>query len=90
MTVVLDQDDKIAGIITDGDLRRMLEDQGDIATLLARDIMTTSPKVVKRDTLAVKALEIMRTHSITQLIVADNEKYLGVVHLHDLIREGLI
>ncbi len=90
MVVVLDKSEKIAGIITDGDLRRMLENQRDITNLKAKDIMTTNPKVIEAEVLAVKALEIMRNHSITQLIVAEGDKYLGVVHLHDLIREGLI
>ncbi len=83
---------EIVGIITDGDLRRHLEQQGEkgIFHLTAENIMTQNPKTINADALAVKALEIMRAHSITQLIVLKNGKYAGIVHLHDLIREGLL
>lgn len=90
MTVVVNDDQEVVGVITDGDLRRMLEKQLDFSTLQARHIMSSSPKTVKQDTLAVKALDIMTTHNITQLIVANKKKYLGVIHLHDLIKEGLV
>ncbi len=89
--VVIDEDDRILGIITDGDLRRMLEKGTDLETATANDIMTAGPRTVHRDDLAVKALEIMRRNSITQLIVTDSDNhYLGMVHLHDLLKEGLI
>ena len=85
------EDNKLCGIITDGDLRRMLESNNEIGHLRAKDIMSVSPKTIRDDTLAVKALDILRSHSITQLIVVDrNDQYLGFIHLHDLIREGLI
>ncbi len=90
MTAVVDQQKNVLGIITDGDLRRMLEKNKDISKLSAIDIMTPTPKTIPPDTLAVKALEQLRQYSITQLVVADEGKYLGVIHLHDLIREGLI
>ena len=90
-TAVLDQEDKLCGIITDGDLRRMLSKGNHFADLTAKDIMSTHPKTVAPDTLAVNALQILRQHSITQLVVTDETgQYLGFLHLHDLIREGLI
>lgn len=90
-TAVVDEAGKLLGVITDGDLRRMLERGADLSDLNAADIMTAHPKTVLSDTLAVKALEQMRFHSITQLIVADEDgTFLGFVHLHDLLREGLI
>lgn len=90
VTAVLNDAQEIQGVITDGDLRRMLESEKDISHLQAKDIMNQNPKQIEEDALAVKALEIMRKHSITQLLVVKNEKYLGIIHLHDLIREGLI
>jgi len=89
-TAVLDQENRLCGVITDGDLRRMLEKRREIDGLQAKDIMTPSPKTISKEALAVKALERMRRHSITQLLVAEEQRYLGIVHLHDLIREGLI
>ena len=91
VAVVIDNQEKICGIITDGDLRRMLEKQIDIRELSAADIMSANPKVIRTDELAVNALLKMREHSITQLVVTDVEgRYAGIVHLHDLIREGLV
>ncbi|MCB0706158.1 MAG: KpsF/GutQ family sugar-phosphate isomerase [Saprospiraceae bacterium] len=81
---------KIQGIITDGDLRRMLEREKDTAHLCARDIMTVQPRTIAPEALAIKALELMREKSITQLAVASEDNYLGIIHLHDLIREGLV
>ena len=90
-TAVLDDENRLRGIITDGDLRRMLEREADINHLTAADIMTPAPKTITADALAINALEMMRNHSITQLLVIDDDnRYLGVVHLHDLIREGLV
>ncbi len=89
-TAVLDASQQVCGIITDGDLRRMLERETDAGDLCASDIMSSSPKTIPPDTLAVKALELMRRHSITQLIVVDENGYQGIVHLHDLLREGLV
>lgn len=88
-TAVL-EDDTLIGIITDGDLRRMLEKNDTPAHLLAKDICSSYPKTIAEEELAVQALEMMRTHDITQLIVTRNGQYAGMVHLHDLIREGLI
>lgn len=91
-TAVIGPDGLLAGIVTDGDLRRMLEKgSADLNQLAARDIMTAAPKTVLAEDMAVKALEKMRKNSITQLVVADAAgRYLGFIHLHDLIREGLI
>ena len=88
--VVTDAQDQVRGIITDGDLRRMLEKEPETGKLQARLIMSPNPKTIQKDALAVKALELMRNHSITQLVVADGQTYLGIIHLHDLIREGLL
>jgi arabinose-5-phosphate isomerase len=90
MTAVLDADNQLVGIITDGDLRRMLTQKAEVAHLLAKDIMTEKPKTIDADELAVNALELMRGKSITQLAVLKNSEYVGVIHLHDLIREGLV
>ena len=88
--VVIDKKEQILGIVTDGDLRRMLERHKDTSKLTAGDIMNTAPKTTPADTLAVKALNIMRTNSISQLIITEEGVYKGIVHLHDLIREGII
>src|SRR5436190_11810879 len=89
-TAVVDNNDILLGIITDGDLRRMLEKNISLDNVTAADIMTTTPKSIGADELAVVALDLMRKRSITQLVVIENGKYLGFIHLHDLIREGLI
>ncbi|MBJ2126399.1 MULTISPECIES: SIS domain-containing protein [unclassified Flavobacterium] len=84
------EDNKIVGIITDGDIRRMLNDVDTIADLTAKDIMSKNPKVVSSETMAVDALNILEDFSITQLIVADNGEYKGVLHLHDILKEGIV
>ncbi len=81
---------KLLGIITDGDLRRMLEKGQDLSTVKAKDIMTANPKTISSQTLAVDALQLMRQNNITQLLVVDNDDYKGVVHLHDILDEGII
>lgn len=90
VTVVLDDNNKIAGIITDGDLRRMLEKDLYHADVKAKDIMTLHPKTIDGKELAVNALDVMRKNNITQLVVTLNNDYQGIIHLHDLIREGII
>jgi arabinose-5-phosphate isomerase len=90
VTVVLDKEENIAGIITDGDLRRMLEKDLYHADVQAKDIMTINPKTIDSNALAVHALELMRNNNITQLIVTENNRYFGIIHLHDLIKEGII
>ncbi len=89
VTAVTAKDGTLAGIITDGDLRRMLERNG-LENIRAKDIMTKNPKVVLPSEMAVNALDIMRKAEITHLVVAENGKYLGMIHLHDLVKEGLI
>ena len=89
-TAVVDNNDTLLGIITDGDLRRMLERNISLDGVTAADIMTITPKSINPDELAVDALDLMRKGSITQLVVVEKGKYLGFIHLHDLIREGLI
>ncbi|MEX1381936.1 SIS domain-containing protein [Lutibacter sp.] len=87
-TAVL-ENNKIVGIITDGDLRRMLKDNTDISALLAKDIMGKKPKTISVDAMAIQALETMENNNITQILVEDGTKYVGVVHLHDLLKEGI-
>lgn len=89
-TVILDDMDNISGIITDGDLRRMLEKNLSVTDMKAKDIMTIHPKTIGADKLAVEALDMMRKKNITQLIVTKDNRYEGIIHLHDLIREGII
>ncbi|MDN3492397.1 KpsF/GutQ family sugar-phosphate isomerase [Winogradskyella bathintestinalis] len=84
------ENDQIIGIITDGDLRRMLSKSDDISGLKAKDIMSNNPRRISEDAMAVDAKEVMETHGISQLLVEHNGKYSGVVHLHDLIKEGII
>lgn len=82
---------KLIGIVTDGDLRRMLGKDLDINQLMVKDIMSTSPKTIQQNSLAIEALHYMEDKSISQLLVVDeNNAYLGVIHLHDLLREGII
>ncbi|MFA8300268.1 MAG: SIS domain-containing protein [Hyphomicrobiales bacterium] len=88
-TAVLDNDN-LVGFITDGDLRRMLSNEKDVINLRAKDIMTASPKTIAEDTLIVDALATMRNNSITQMIVVEHNKYLGVIHLHDILKEGIL
>jgi arabinose-5-phosphate isomerase len=90
VTAVVDKANNLLGIITDGDLRRMLEKGGSLEAITAKDVMTINPKTIGADELAVDALDMMRKKEITQLVVADDNKYLGIIHLHDLIKEGLI
>ncbi len=81
---------KLTGIITDGDLRRMLEKNTEFSALTASDIMTQNPRTISSDTLVVNALSLMRNNNITQLLVVDKHKYKGVIHLHDILREGIL
>jgi len=89
VTAVL-EDEKIIGIITDGDIRRMLSKTETITGIQARDIMTPNPKMIKSTDMVVDALNIMGDFSITQLIVADGLTYKGVIHLHDILKEGIV
>jgi arabinose-5-phosphate isomerase len=89
-TAVVNAANQLLGIVTDGDLRRMLAKGISLKNTSALAIMTANPKTILPDTLAVKALNLMRENSITQLIVAENGVYKGILHLHDLIREGIV
>jgi arabinose-5-phosphate isomerase len=89
-TAVINEDDTIAGVVTDGDLRRMLEKDDTPGDMTAKDIMNPHPKTVEAEALAVDALDIMRRHDISQLLVVQDGRYAGIIHLHDLVREGLI
>ncbi|HNE93986.1 MAG: KpsF/GutQ family sugar-phosphate isomerase [Chitinophagaceae bacterium] len=89
-TAVLDNNNHLKGIITDGDLRRMLEKNDQFLNLSAKDIVTTNPKTISPETMAVQALEVFKTFDITHLIVTENNQYLGILHLHDLLREGIV
>ncbi|MBQ4433526.1 MAG: KpsF/GutQ family sugar-phosphate isomerase [Bacteroidales bacterium] len=81
---------RVVGAITDGDLRRMLQKGIDYTTLKAKDIMTKSPKTIAPQTLAVEALDLMRKKHITNIFVVENEQYLGVIHIHDILKEGIL
>ncbi len=89
-TAVTDEEGNVLGIITDGDLRRMLENSQSLDNVIAKDIMSVNPHSVSPDALAVDALDRLRKNDVTQLIVAKDGKYKGIIHLHDLVREGLI
>ena len=89
VTAVL-EGDTIAGVITDGDIRRMLSRYEDIKGLKAKDIMSSHPKTIEASVLAVDALDFMQNHKITQLLVTHSGRYMGVIHLHNLIQEGII
>lgn len=85
------QEGKIVGVITDGDLRRALGNQAvAISTLKANDIMSSAPKVIASNTLITQALQIIKTYNITQLVVMDDQTYIGIIHLHDILREGFV
>jgi len=87
-TAVL-ENEKIVGIITDGDIRRMLEKSPDFAHLKANDIYSGNPLTIGKDELVVNALSTMRENNITQLLVVDKDDYVGVIHLHDILNEGI-
>ena len=89
VTAVTDDEGYLLGIITDGDLRRMLEKNG-LDFIQAKDIMTKNPKTIGPSEMAVNALDLMRQNEIVHLAVIENKKYLGIIHLHDLVKEGLL
>ena len=84
------EEDKVIGMITDGDLRRMLERSPDFNTVKATELMSLNPKSIHSDRLASEALQLMNSNEITQLIVIDNNEYVGILHLHNLIQAGLV
>jgi arabinose-5-phosphate isomerase len=89
VTAVL-ENDTVVGIITDGDIRRMLNKTETITGLTAKEIMTVNPKTIKSTDMVADALNIMEDHSITQLVVVDEGEYKGVIHLHDILKEGIV
>ncbi|MES2371930.1 MAG: KpsF/GutQ family sugar-phosphate isomerase [Bacteroidota bacterium] len=90
VTAVIEANGQLTGIITDGDLRRMLEKSDNLQSITAKDILSPDPKTIAPGLLAVEALEELRKNDISQLIVAENGKYLGILHIHDLVREGIV
>jgi len=80
---------KLVGIITDGDLRRMLEKGKKIEEVLAKDIMNKNPKMIASSALAIQALKMMEQHNISQLLVVEKENYIGIIHIHDILKEGI-
>ena len=84
------ENEKVIGIITDGDIRRMLNERDSLADLTAKDIMTKNPKIINSTTMVADALNILEDFAITQLIVVDNGDYKGVLHLHDILKEGIV
>ena len=89
-TAVVDENDMMLGIITDGDLRRMLEKYPSEFINLKKDIMSDKPKMVEKDCLAINALSVIKANNISQVVVVEDNKYLGIVHMHDLMREGIV
>jgi arabinose-5-phosphate isomerase len=89
-TAVLNDDDCLEGIITDGDIRRMLENYQHFELLTAKEIMSVNPKTISKDNLAIEAFNLMEENNITQIIVSNDKKYLGMVHLHDILKEGIV
>jgi arabinose-5-phosphate isomerase len=90
VTAVVDEKNNVIGIITDGDLRRMLEKSNNIENITAKDILSLHPKTIQPDLLAVEALQLMKAKDISQLIVEEHNQYRGILHLHDLVREGIL
>lgn len=90
VTAVVDIANQVTGIITDGDLRRMLEKSDAIQSITAKDILSPHPKTIDPSLLAVEALDVLRNNDISQLVVAENGVYLGILHIHDLVREGIV
>lgn len=84
------ENNEVVGIITDGDIRRMLNNRDTFSDLTAKDIMSKNPKSIQSSTMAIDALQVLENHSITQLIVIDNGEYKGILHLHDILKEGIL
>ncbi|MBI3812852.1 MAG: KpsF/GutQ family sugar-phosphate isomerase [Nitrospinae bacterium] len=91
VTTVVDKNDVLKGIVTDGDLRRLLEKRKDIFGITASEMMTGNPKIIGKNELAAKALQIMEQHSITSLLIVDERNSpAGIIHLHDLLKAGVV
>ena len=89
-SAVIDDDNKILGIITDGDLRRMLEKDISFENIKASDIMSLTPKTINKDELSINAFNLMKQNNITHLIVTRKDEYIGMLHLHDILKEGIV
>jgi arabinose-5-phosphate isomerase len=89
-TVVMDELEEIAGMVTDGDIRRAFEKYSDVSKLTAETIMNKNPKMISAEAMATDALQVMQDNKISQLVVLENDKYVGIIHLHDILREGII
>ena len=87
---MLDENEKLLGIITDGDVRRMVEKGTPITALQAKDIMSHNPKTIESSELAVNAFNIMQKNKITSVVVLEEGKYIGLIHIHDILREGIV
>ncbi|MCK7534279.1 MAG: KpsF/GutQ family sugar-phosphate isomerase [Marinilabiliales bacterium] len=90
VTAVLTNTGDLAGVITDGDIRRMLQKNDKIEKLTAKDIMSANPKTIDKDELAINAFQLMENNNITQLVVTSKKKYVGIVHIHDILKEGIV
>jgi len=84
------ENNKVTGIITDGDIRRMLNDRDNIAGVTAADVMTRNPKTITTASMVSEALNTMENYAITQLVVTDDGEYKGILHLHDILKEGIV
>ena len=89
-TAVVDTQNKIVGIITDGDIRRMLMNKCDLQTVTAQEIMSPNPKTIDSDKMAVNAHQVMEDNKITQLLVTNDEQYVGIIHIHELLKQGVV
>ncbi len=89
-TAVVDENNNLLGIVTDGDLRRMLQKESNIGSIKAADIMTRTPKTIDKSAFAAKALQVMQENNISQLVVNDGNRVVGFIHLHDLLKEGIV
>lgn len=89
-TVVMDELEQIVGMVTDGDIRRAFEKYSDVSKLTAETIMNKNPKMISAQAMAADALQVMQDNKISQLVVLENDKYVGIIHLHDILREGII
>jgi arabinose-5-phosphate isomerase len=88
-TIVM-SNQEIVGIITDGDIRRIIEKKIDLDSLSAKDIMNDSPKTIQKEDLAIDGLKIMEKNTISQIVVLDGRSYVGIVHIHDMLKEGIL
>ena len=90
VTLVTDQDGKLKGLVTDGDLRRVMGKGKDISQMKASNMMSINPKTITKETLAAKAVQIMERHSITSLVVLKEDQIEGIIHLHDILKAGVV